>query len=487
MRRKLAFRVAAGGCVFMLLLFAAAMLSACSDVTLPAPSLPSPVYTMNVTYDGERSVEVAQELVFTLCGDAEEIPLHLYPNAFSQRASSLPCLPEEKDDFYYNGESFGNIDVLNVVLNGKTTDTVISEDGGILTVPCDASAGDTLTLSLDALITLPECNARLGVAQDTVNLSTFYPVLCFYDGEEWRTDAYSAIGDPFLSDISTFYVTLTAPEEYVVAASGEVTRSVLRGEDRVTEISAENVRDFALFLSPDFERETAMAETARGDVTVTYFYISDEDASATAALAAQAVETFSAAFGDYPYSRFTLAEAEVGAAGMEYGTLATLSPALSAESREQTVVHETAHQWWFGVVGSDQIRTPWLDEGLTEFSAAYFRLLNGDTAAYAAAVSAARDYFSLYASLPSAIGFDGSLSRPASSFLTAGEYTAVVYCNGLLLFDTLLSLTGRAAFSAALADYFETCAFSVAAPSDLAAAFSRAGFDIRPVLAAYGA
>ena len=74
------------------------------------------------------------------------------------------------------------------------------------------------------------------------------------------------------------------------------------------------------------------------------------------------------------------------------------------------------------------------------------------------------------------------MDRPLSSYLTSGEYVAVAYCKGLLLFDTLLSLAGEEKLTAALADYYAANAFSVADGHALAAAFSREGFDAAPII-----
>ena len=258
------------------------------------------------------------------------------------------------------------------------------------------------------------------------------------------------------------------------------------GTERVTEIAAENVRDFALFLSPSFSKHTATAVIADERVSVRYFSLTDPAPQDTLRLAVRALEVFSETFGAYPYPAFTLVQSDIGGAGMEYGALA----ALSADAHDRdvfrtTVVHETAHQWWFGVVGSDQILHPWQDEGLAEFSAAWFFLLTGDSSSYDAAVSDARAYLAAYTSLPAEIGFDDTLDRPLSSFLTAGEYTAVAYCKGMLLFDTLLSLAGEEKLTAALADYYAANAFSVADGHALAAAFSRAGFDAAPIISSF--
>ena len=443
-------------------------------------------YTIELDFDGEREIDLLQEVTVPssrlLCS---ELAFHLYPNAFSEASATPICPAEEKEEVYYKGESFGEIEILSVETYGKTSNYEISEDGCILRVPCPDAAEDTVTVALRARLLLPECNARFGVSEDGVHLTGFYPVLCMAEDGEWRTEGYSPFGDPFFSESADYSVTLRAPEGYVVASSGEILSSEVKGGVRTTYAEAGRVRDFALFLSRDFKTEHTTAETDGREVEVRYFFTDDPDPRATALLAARAVTRFSSLFGAYPYPVFSVVQADTGAGGMEFGSLVAVTPDASRENYAFTVVHETAHQWWFGIVGSDQLNEPWLDEGLTEFSAAYFFLQGGEPERYRDAVLAATAHYSRFAALPEEVGFSGKMSRPLSSYVSAGEYVAVTYSKGLLLFDTLFTLAGEKTFFAALADYCRTHAYDTATADDLAAAFLSQGFDASGVMNAF--
>ena len=218
----------------------------------------------------------------------------------------------------------------------------------------------------------------MGVKSRSIDLAGFYPVLCVRENGRWRTDAYTPFGDPFYSEISSFYVTLTAPADLAVACSGKALSRSVRDGFAVTTIAAERVRDFALSLSRDFRLSRASVRIGGGTVEINYHSLSDPAPESTLAAITYAVEEFSRVFGDYPYDTFTVAQTELVAGGMEYGSFAVISDAASGEALADIAVHETAHQWWFGVVGSDQLNSPWLDEGLAEFSVGYLRLLRGD-------------------------------------------------------------------------------------------------------------
>lgn len=461
----------------LLVLSASVLLVACNRNPQTATADTTTVYDMRLDYDGGRTATLDADVLYcnTTGRDLDEIRFHLYPNAFSEGSPNPPYNETDKSDFFYNGESFGKIEVLSVKTDRTSVDFALSDNKQILSVPCDAKAGDFVAVSFECLLTLPECISRFGVTPDGVNLTGFYPSVCVFENGEWREDAYTAIGDPFYSEIASFYVTVSMPESFVLASSGTVAESGVSDGKTTVYVEAENVRDFAVCLSEKFTRDYAEFETGGNTVRVEYCFVDDAEPERTLALAVNAVRTFSETFGAYPYPALTVVQSPLNAGGMEYGTLVIVAPSEDRTVYEQTVVHEIAHQWWFGVVGSDQINCAWLDEGLTEFCTAYFYALSGDDDTYTEAVAACRNYYAGYERLPEEIGFDGRMSRPLCGFLAEGEYVAVTYMKGFLLFDALLQVAGREKFNAALSDYFASNAYSIATPDDLVASFENQG------------
>ncbi len=98
-----------------------------------------------------------------------------------------------------------------------------------------------------------------------------------------------------------------------------------------------------------------------------------------------ALTLYSRLFGPYPYQELDVVETPARAGGIEYPTLVVISDRLyTGHPRlEWVVAHEVAHQWWYGMVGSDQVDEPWLDEALTQYTTLlYHEFLYGpDTAA----------------------------------------------------------------------------------------------------------
>jgi aminopeptidase N len=228
------------------------------------------------------------------------------------------------------------------------------------------------------------------------------------------------------------------------------------------------MRDFYVAMSPDYE----VASQEVGGTRVNSYYRSAQDEGGELALtyAADALRVFSERFGPYPYTELDVIATPTNAGGIEYpGAIVVAQELYDLEGGffELATVHEVAHQWWYGLVGNDQLDEPWLDESLTNYSAfLYYEDTAGEDAAdlikqrvfegpYRAAQRDERDR-----------GVDG----PVDSF-SERDYGAIVYGKGPLFFDALRAQLGDEAFFAALRDYLETHRYGAAYPDDLIAAF----------------
>lgn len=436
-------------CVF----FCVLTLSACNN-TEGEQSSDYPCYEMTLTYDGNKTVDFSEELFFTAPDDIDDVKLHLYPNAFSESASTPPISQSE----WNNVQSFGAIEILSVKINRiNCAFEICGDDDTILFIPFSASRNESVTLSVSGVITLPSCIARFGENDLTVNLTGFYPVLCARIDGVWLTDGYSEIGDPFCLDTADYYVTVNYPSTLVLASPGKEKTTEANGI-KTSVIEAERIRDFALVFSSDFKTATA---TTNSGVKVIYHYFDDDDFALDVAV--KAIETFSSAFGNYPYDTYTLVRSPINSGGMEYGSLAIISPIASLE----TVVHETAHQWWYNVVGNDQVRESWLDEGLTEFSTAYFFTLNDMEENYASFMKGVYDSYSEWKQTSPSLKMTTDLYT-----CSATDYVSLSYVKGAILFDTLRTLLGDEHLLSALSTYYRDNAYTIATAQDLVSAFN---------------
>ncbi len=168
-------------------------------------------------------------------------------------------------------------------------------------------------------------------------------------------------GDPFITPASPrVRVAITSDRALVFATTGErVAASGLRQT-----FEARDVRDFIFTAAPDY---TSISSTV-GGTTIRVYYRPGGPAQAILAAAKQAVARMEPLVGDYPYDTYDLAQT-AGGYGMEAPGLTWIPSGVASANLSYLVHHETAHQWFYGVVGSDQSAEPFTDEAATDFLA----------------------------------------------------------------------------------------------------------------------
>ena len=425
-------------------------------------------YRIEAEYlEGTLNATVCVSVVNGTQNTLEKIPFALYGNAFSEEAER-PVSELFSSACYYDGESYGGMEIHSV--EGAVSYDVTS-GGSILTAYLSEPLypDECVTLTLDYTLTLAKANHRLGVGENCVNLSYFYPMLFAQNESGFYEYKPTAVGDPFVLPVADFSVSLTVPREYTVACGGEATRQE-EGEKAIYSYEAKCVRD-AAFVLGHFEKSSAVS----GGVQVEYYYFGDEDPAYTMQAALDALATYTQLFGEYPYEKFAFAETDLYLGGMEYSSFITISSLLQKTERVSVVAHEAAHQWWYAVVANDQNACAWQDEGLSEYSVALFYEHNPDYQKtyrdlITASEGAYRNYYSIKSQLSSEV--DTSMSRPLSSFSGDYEYRILAYDKGVVLFDRLRFGMGDRRFFAALKRYVSAYAFEVASEADLIGCFS---------------
>ena len=455
----------------LLLLFASFPFAGCA-----AQGEPRDRYVIEAEYaDGVLSA--AMQCTFTNRADTEltYIDFNLYGNAYRAGAKYAPVSAAYASRAYYDGASEGGTDILSVTPCDRWE--VCGEDENVLRVHLREGLfpGDGVTLDIRYRLRLARVEHRTGIARRAVNLGNFYPVLCVYEeGRGFAACVYSSNGDPFYSACADYEVALTLPASYTVAASGEPVSAEESGGKKRCAYRLENARDFALVLGEGF----SVLQTEREGVALRYYYYDDADPARTLRLLGECFGFFSARFGKYLYPCYSLVQTGFCYGGMEYPALAFVSDAASGQDALYAAVHETAHQWWYAAVGSDQTREAWMDEGLAEYSTLLFferapawgftreQIVDGARRALDAYCSVQRQVFGRA---------DTSLSRPLADFPGELAYACLTYDKGLLLFETLREALGERRFFAGLRRYYASFCGKIARPEDLAASFASAG------------
>lgn len=437
-------------------------------------------YDIFCIYDEETQVLEGTEKVtfYNDCDDElSDLKFNLYGNAFREDAQFKPVSATYNNRAYYAGESYGAMTVENV--ENCAGWNVGGEDENILTVNLITPIypEESVELTISYTLTLAKVNHRTGVTANAVNLGNFYPVLCARSREGFIECNYYYCGDPFVSECADYSVTVDIPESYVAATSGRQTdESVTNGRKQLT-YTLSGARDFAMVLSDKFE---VISENADG-VEVKYYYCTDKNPQSALAAAVESLKYFSETFGAYAYPTLSVVQTGFCYGGMEYPALTMIAEGLDEDNKIYTVVHENAHQWWYAMVGSDQMNDAWQDEGLAEYSTlAFFEsrpnygftrkgMINSATSYY-------RAFFTVFSQLNDVA--DTRMHRHLSEYTSELEYNNVTYNKGMLLFETLRTSIGDERFFAGLKKYFAENAGKIASADDLIGCFIRNGSDV---------
>lgn len=430
-------------------------------------------YIIDVQFDGGNSL--TGSVICTFVNNTDNaldcLKFNLWGNAFREGALISPVSDSAQAQAYYAGESYGGMTV-TAVTGGEWQ--ICGEDENLLEVQLGTTLypEESAVVTIEYVLELAEINGRTGIAEGTVNLGNFYPVLCAYGQYGWLEYTYCSTGDPFVSDIADYRVTLTIPKDYTAAASGELTESSTGGGTTTLTYTMEKTRDFAIVLSQEFK---VISRDVNG-TRIFYYYTDDGEAAGKLEIAADSFAYFEEKFGAYPYSTLSVVQTAFYQGGMEYPGLTMISADCDEETALYTIVHENAHQWWYAAVGSDSFAHSWQDEGLAEYSALMYFEQNTEygytrTGLTGSATKAYRAYFSVYSQLFE--GVDTSMERTLDEFTGDYEYANIAYNKALLMFDAVRSACGDDNFVQALAEYFEQYALQTAEPDALVAAFCR--------------
>ena len=423
-----------------------------------------------LTFNEDMTVDGVMEYVFTSPeNDLSTCVFNLYPNAFK---GSSPVYESDFLSAYPNGFSKGYIDILSVKEGGeKASFTVNGINEQTLTVflTKQLKKGEKSSVYIEFRTVLPNAYHRFGYGDDTVNLSGFYPTPCIYENGEFIVNAYYPAGDPFYSECKDYVVTLSVPSAYSVASSLTPTGTVWSGGETEYSYERKNVREIAFVLSKKFE----IAKCDHNGVEISYYYYDDENPEKTLETAKQSLEYYSNEYYKYPYGEYVVCEGDFLYGGMEYPCLSLISDSAYSE-RDYVVAHETAHQWFYGIVGVNQSEIGYLDEGLTEYLTISFLSDRGDGDYGEYVKTAKREYLDVKnALLYQGVTTPPVMERNLKDFSSEAEYVMIAYKRSLIAIDGLKGYVGDKKFKKALKKFVSEKAFSNATTDDFISVFDK--------------
>lgn len=334
-------------------------------------------------------------------------------------------------------------------------------------LPTALRAGEAVDVEMLYNVTVPVENARgygtYNYQDGILLLSNFYAMVAVHEADGWNLALAPDYGDPVYAETSFYSVEFTAPTDLKLVASGSGISRVENSDGTVTwKFVSGPMRDWMLVASERFES----VSLALGHVRVnSYFLPQHRDAGvAMLAFARDSLRAYQESFGPYPFAEFDVVEAPVSG-GMEYPGLILIDTRqyeAAGEYLEFITAHEVAHQWWYSLVGNDQVTVPWLDEGLTNFSTLYYYeyVYGSDRARLAFDNYVASRYVRLRES-----GQDAVVNQPVEAF-SPEMYSAIVYGKAALFFQDVRAELGDTVFLDAMRAYLVDRKYQLSTPED---------------------
>jgi len=262
-------------------------------------------------------------------------------------------------------------------------------------LPDALAPGQTIVIKMDFDVTVPqEVERNYGVFayyKGVLALAHAYPMICVYDDEGWNAEIPSPNGDLTYTDASFYIVRIRAPKDLTLVTSGQRISSESAGQVQSVVVASGPARDFFMAASVNYQE---VSQTF-GEVTIHSYNDSNsmEGAKFAMEVAGDALDVFDKRYASYPYTELDLVSTPNLALGIEYpGAIALTTRIYEAASAargssesailEGTVAHEVGHQFFYNLVGNDQLDDPWLDEAMAQFvTMQYYADLYGSSAA----------------------------------------------------------------------------------------------------------
>jgi len=437
-----------------------------------APKVAS--YTIDAKLDSEQHKITGRETIQFVNRSSvalSELWFHLYLNAFKNDKTLFLRSPFGAGRSGDKAKAYGYVDVKRLTIRGgdgqdlwATRDRYSPGDPDDETdlrvpLPSPLEAGNELTLELEFEDQLPELVERTGFVGSYHFAGQWFPKLARLEPNgSFAHFAFHAQSE-FYADFGDYDVTLDVPSAFRVGATGSRTREERdKGRTRLG-YHAENVHDFAWTAWDKFE--TRNERIAGVDVRVLYPPHQEQNAEAELDSVRFALPHFNARYGTYPYPTLTLVhppETASNSGGMEYPTLITTGgPWYSTYGGghfiDVVTTHELGHQWFYGLLASNEHAEPYLDEGFNSYAEAEALEARYGTNSVFGGLGLSVSSTALNRLFSAARGEDEKVNQGAAEFATFRSLGALVYSRTATVLATLARVYGSERFNHALGVY----------------------------------
>ncbi len=453
--------------------------------------------------------------------DLEFLWFHIWPNAYKDNTTALAKQKLEDGStslHYATDEERGFINGLDFKVDGKNVSWDYHPehiDICKLILNNPLKAGHSIRISTPFLVKIPDAKfSRLGHVDQSYMITQWYPKPAVYDKDGWHPMPYLDQGE-FYSEFGSFDVSISLPSNYTVGATGDLQNKgelarldeLAKVTDTITKFSDDmsiplselskktlrytqkNIHDFGWFADKRYHVLKGEVEVPHTKEKVTLWTMfTNNEASLwknSIEYMHDAVYYYSLWNGDYPYKHCTAVDGTISAGGgMEYPNVTIIGESENAKLLELVIMHEVGHNWFYGMLGSNERNHPWMDEGInshnemrymrTKYPA--YNMLLEEIPPFITKVLNLKDYTNkqmmgeLMYFMNVWTGKDQPIELHSAKY-TGMNYGGIVYSKTAIVFDYMMAYLGEDLYDKCMQTYFDRWHYKHPQPKDLKVVF----------------
>src|SRR5499427_871827 len=352
-------------------------------------------YDIDARYDAAKHrVDATEVLTYhNVTGQAlDHFPFHLYQNGFQPNSTwvreaktqgSRDIGYEKWDPKEYGSEEIKSLEVVGQGDLTRNLEYIAPDDGNKddktvidLHLAQPVPAGAFVQFKIAFQTKFPETQARSGWKRDFLLGGQWFPKVGVWWHGAWNCHQYHNTTE-FFADFGVYDVRLTVPQNEVIGASGVEVSSVNSSDGTKTvTYHGDDIHDFAWTVSPRYRVRESTYQAQMGPIKLRFLMQPAHwgQVDRHEKITRETLDRFESWYGPYPYKTLTVVDPEPGSAagGMEYPTFITGESEWWLPSGlyevEGVVEHEFGHQYWYGMVATNEFEDAWMDEGINSYS-----------------------------------------------------------------------------------------------------------------------
>lgn len=453
-------------------------------VLLAQSDLTNNLYKIEADLDTSNHLLVANQTVHYVNNSGVELDriyVHLWANALASNDTELVTQQLRlgiSDAYFLKDSERGGYETIEFLSQGGQKLSTRFEEGSneilIIELSKPLLVGEEFIFRCNYTLKLPKLITRFGHRDNYYQLTHWYPKVAKCENGLWHAMPYLSLGE-YYHDFADYDVSINLPTGFTLANTGS--QEINGGTYK---IKAEKVVDFACFASDNFSKESKELNL-NGQKVLCQVYKNGTNQNWDKALnhLERSLRFFSDEVGEYPYPQVSVVLTGYGNSGMEYPMITNIGAKDSEEHVDHLIAHEVGHNWFYGLIATNERRFPWMDEGLTTF---YDHKYNAQFYGHDPYEHDPPQLFrksNPLSVLEASIVARSRQNRLKASTLHSNDYALIdygisIYERTALGFKFLESFLGKEVFKSCIQKYYNQFKFGHPGPQDLQDVFETA-------------